>query len=271
MCPDGRKSGIPTGGIGGGRHLSPEIGAIEFELHADHADVIRGRGRDGDRAGDRGASSRRRDRHRRRDVVDGDVDRGRGGRVTRRVAGHRSQGVRANGGACGVPRKGVRGSQHFSPEVRPIQFELHASHAHVVGGRSRDRDGSPHVRPISRRRHRDCGRRRVVTHGDGSAARRGGVARGVAGHGGEGVGPIAGCGRVPRESVGRRGHLRPQSRPIQLELHAGHAAVIRSRGRHRDGGGDRGASGRRGHGNGRRRRVRRRGREGVQGRDVCRA
>src|SRR3989442_15385586 len=58
----GCRGRIPGPRIGAGRVFDSEIDAVQFELHTDNADVVRGAGRHGDRAGDRreiGRASRR--------------------------------------------------------------------------------------------------------------------------------------------------------------------------------------------------------------------
>ncbi len=48
----GHGGGVPTDAVGISRIFSPEVRALEAELHAGHADIITGTGGDGHRARD---------------------------------------------------------------------------------------------------------------------------------------------------------------------------------------------------------------------------
>src|SRR2546430_905023 len=55
----GRLGGVPGEGVGRSGGFCPEVGAIEAELHGGDADVVGGRGGEGDRAGAGGPCWRR--------------------------------------------------------------------------------------------------------------------------------------------------------------------------------------------------------------------
>src|SRR5207302_515198 len=107
---------VPGHSIRRARVFGAEGCAVEEELDAGDADVVRGGGRHRHRARDRRPVGGRRDTDGRRrgvGVRDRDGDRGGGGRVAGRVAGAGGQGVRSIVGGRRIPTHDVRRARVF--------------------------------------------------------------------------------------------------------------------------------------------------------------
>src|SRR5206468_3231656 len=133
-----------------------------------------------------------------------------------------------------VPRDGVRRGGVLGAEVGAVQQELDAGHAHVVGGGGSYRNRAGDGRAVRRRRDRHRRRRGVGRHGNGDRGGGRGIARQVPGHRRQGVGARRGGGGVPGDGVGRCRIFRAEAGPVEHELDAGHADVVRGGGGNRN-------------------------------------
>ena len=241
MRPVRDAAAVPGDGVGRGRALPANVGAIQRELDAGDADGVRRRRVEHDCSSDDTAVNRRRHGHggRGRVVVHRHTHARCDPRIARRVSRHNRDDVDAVGNRAAVPGHLIRRRRVFRAEVDPVERELHAGHGDVVGRGCGQRDRSSDGRSVGRTGDGRVRRGRVVVHGDARARRRLRVARGVTRDRGNHVSAVRNGGAVPLHRIRRGRILGADVDAIERKSHAHDADVIGRRRTQRDRSNDR--------------------------------